>query len=303
MIGYTTEGYGSGDYTADGYDSGSYTADTSSVDYGATEYSADGYESADGYGCADEYESADEYRYTDAVGEDYAAEGYEFLDYGSTEAAIDEYAADGIRVVSRRELRIGRRVRLGRGRAHQRANRAAPSTGARSGRLRPRAWYKCAAGGFPLCATTRRAARRCPNSEGRPRPAWRFPCCGSGKLRPCAERVDGRGVGSLAAPCQFVSVPVAGGSRPGGPKLSVWCSAFTRPGCTRPPSTVYWPVLIGNRIGQPVVTFAIRSERAGTASLRNEIRQAVGSVNGTVASGEHDAGTLLRLLHAPRSRS
>src|SRR5690606_17383835 len=34
--------------------------------------------------------------------------------------------------------------------------------------------------------------------------------------------------------------------------------------------------------GQPNVTFVIRSERAGTASLRNEVRQAVGSVNGTI---------------------
>jgi hypothetical protein len=49
-----------------------------------------------------------------------------------------------------------------------------------------------------------------------------------------------------------------------------------------PPSTVYWPVLIANRFVQPNVTFAIRSERAGTASLMNEVRQAVGAVNGTI---------------------
>ena len=49
-----------------------------------------------------------------------------------------------------------------------------------------------------------------------------------------------------------------------------------------PPTTVYWPVLIANRFGQPAVTFVIRSERAGTASLVEEIRQAVWSVNGNV---------------------
>ncbi len=49
-----------------------------------------------------------------------------------------------------------------------------------------------------------------------------------------------------------------------------------------PPTTVYWPVLVGNRFGQRSVTFAIRSERAGTASLMNGVRQAVGSVNGNI---------------------
>ena len=48
------------------------------------------------------------------------------------------------------------------------------------------------------------------------------------------------------------------------------------------PTTVYWPVLIGNRFGQEGVTFAIRSARAGTASLVNEVRQTVESVNGTI---------------------
>jgi ABC-type antimicrobial peptide transport system permease subunit len=45
---------------------------------------------------------------------------------------------------------------------------------------------------------------------------------------------------------------------------------------------VYWPVLIANKYGQLAVTFAIRSKRAGTASLRNEVRQVVGSVSGTI---------------------
>jgi predicted permease len=49
-----------------------------------------------------------------------------------------------------------------------------------------------------------------------------------------------------------------------------------------PPSTVYWPVLIANRFGQSGITFAIRTERAGTASFVEEVRQAIWSVNGNV---------------------
>jgi predicted permease len=49
-----------------------------------------------------------------------------------------------------------------------------------------------------------------------------------------------------------------------------------------PPKTVYWPVLIANKFGQLDVTFAIRSKRAGTASLRNEVRQAVAAVSATI---------------------
>jgi hypothetical protein len=49
-----------------------------------------------------------------------------------------------------------------------------------------------------------------------------------------------------------------------------------------PPDTVYWPALIANRFWQAAVTFVVRSERAGTASLMLEVRQAVGSVNGTI---------------------
>jgi predicted permease len=49
-----------------------------------------------------------------------------------------------------------------------------------------------------------------------------------------------------------------------------------------PPSMVYWPVLITNMFGRPDVAFAIRSERAGTASLTEEVRQAVWSVNRTI---------------------
>jgi predicted permease len=49
-----------------------------------------------------------------------------------------------------------------------------------------------------------------------------------------------------------------------------------------PPITVYWPVLTENMFGTPYVAFVIRSERAGTASLIEEVRQAVRSVNGNV---------------------
>ncbi|HUF74011.1 MAG TPA: ABC transporter permease [Gammaproteobacteria bacterium] len=54
-----------------------------------------------------------------------------------------------------------------------------------------------------------------------------------------------------------------------------------------PPSLVYWPVRMerfGNVpvVGTSAVTFAVRSERAGTASLMNEIRQAVNAVSGSI---------------------
>jgi predicted permease len=54
-----------------------------------------------------------------------------------------------------------------------------------------------------------------------------------------------------------------------------------------PPATVYWPVLSENMFngpvtGTPSATFVIRSERAGTASLVEEIRQAVRSVSASI---------------------
>jgi predicted permease len=54
-----------------------------------------------------------------------------------------------------------------------------------------------------------------------------------------------------------------------------------------PPAMVYWPVLTENMfsnptVGTPIGTFAIRSERAGTNSLVEEIRQAVRSVSASV---------------------
>jgi putative ABC transport system permease protein len=53
------------------------------------------------------------------------------------------------------------------------------------------------------------------------------------------------------------------------------------------PSIVYWPALIENMFGDRAyapanVAFVIRSERAGTASLAAEIRQAIRSVNASV---------------------
>jgi len=53
------------------------------------------------------------------------------------------------------------------------------------------------------------------------------------------------------------------------------------------PSFVYYPVLVENMygapvLGKPAVAFVIRSERAGTASLVEEVRQAVRSVNASI---------------------
>jgi predicted permease len=53
------------------------------------------------------------------------------------------------------------------------------------------------------------------------------------------------------------------------------------------PSFVYWPVLVENMYGVPLLgtsaaAFVIRSERAGTASLTQEVRQAIRSVNGSI---------------------
>ncbi|MGH7622786.1 MAG: FtsX-like permease family protein, partial [Gemmatimonadaceae bacterium] len=50
-----------------------------------------------------------------------------------------------------------------------------------------------------------------------------------------------------------------------------------------PPTTVYYPVLMENRFGEPYAAFVIRSDRAGTASLMKEVRQAIQSVNGSIA--------------------
>ena len=50
------------------------------------------------------------------------------------------------------------------------------------------------------------------------------------------------------------------------------------------PSMVYWPVVTSHRLfGRLDGAFVIRSDRAGTAALRNEVRQTVRSVNGVIA--------------------
>jgi hypothetical protein len=59
-----------------------------------------------------------------------------------------------------------------------------------------------------------------------------------------------------------------------------------------PPAMVYWPAYMSGlspdepENASPVVTFAIRSERAGTASFVQEIRQAVRSVNASIPVAE-----------------
>jgi predicted permease len=59
-----------------------------------------------------------------------------------------------------------------------------------------------------------------------------------------------------------------------------------------PAAVVYWPTFMSGlspdepEIGTPIVTFAIRSERAGTAALMQEIRQAVRSVNASIPVAE-----------------
>jgi len=58
-----------------------------------------------------------------------------------------------------------------------------------------------------------------------------------------------------------------------------------------PPGMVYWPVFMENMFGLPEVgtpegTIVIRSERAGTAGLMNEVRQAVRSVNPSIPVGQ-----------------
>lgn len=71
------------------------------------------------------------------------------------------------------------------------------------------------------------------------------------------------------------------------------------------PSMVYWPVFMENtfeypELGTPIVTFAIRSERAGTDSFVEEIREAVWSVNRSIPIAQertmHDlySGSLAR---------
>ncbi len=72
------------------------------------------------------------------------------------------------------------------------------------------------------------------------------------------------------------------------------------------PSSVYWPVLVESMFGAPVVgtpaaAFVIRSERAGTASLQEEFRQAVWSVNGSIPVT--DARTMADLYSSSLART
>ncbi len=72
------------------------------------------------------------------------------------------------------------------------------------------------------------------------------------------------------------------------------------------PSSVYWPVLAHNMYGMPIVgapavAYAIRSEQAGTASLANEVRRAVGSVSASIpVAGE---GTMRDLYAGSLART
>ena len=67
-----------------------------------------------------------------------------------------------------------------------------------------------------------------------------------------------------------------------------------RPSRLKSPATVYWPTISVNTLGVPryavaSVAFAVRSERAGAASLVEEIRQAVRSVNASVPIAQERA--------------
>jgi predicted permease len=68
-----------------------------------------------------------------------------------------------------------------------------------------------------------------------------------------------------------------------------------------PPAMVYWPTFMADlspdepEIGTPVVTFAVRSERAGTAALAAEIRRAVHSVDPSIPVAEERT---MRALYA-----
>jgi predicted permease len=68
------------------------------------------------------------------------------------------------------------------------------------------------------------------------------------------------------------------------------------------PSMAYWPVLTSHRLfGRLDGAFVIRSDRAGTAALRNEVRQAVRSVNGSIPMTRE--GTMRDLYAASFART
>jgi predicted permease len=72
------------------------------------------------------------------------------------------------------------------------------------------------------------------------------------------------------------------------------------------PSAVYWPLFTENMfsqaaVGTPSVTFVIRSERAGTASLMEEIRRAVRAVSNSIPVGQE--GSMLDLYAGSLART
>ena len=71
------------------------------------------------------------------------------------------------------------------------------------------------------------------------------------------------------------------------------------------PSLVYWPAFMQNAFGgsgfaTPALAFVVRSDRTGTATLNNEIREAVWSVNRDDAdrARAHDAEPLRGIARA-----
>jgi predicted permease len=72
------------------------------------------------------------------------------------------------------------------------------------------------------------------------------------------------------------------------------------------PAFVYWPMLVENMwgtavLGTPAGAFAIRSARAGSASLMEEVRQAVRSVSGSIPVGS--GGTMQDLYSGSLART
>jgi predicted permease len=74
----------------------------------------------------------------------------------------------------------------------------------------------------------------------------------------------------------------------------------------KPPTTVYWPVLMAKFEGEPEsvrgsVSFVIRSPRAGSAAFMNQVQQAVWSVNGDLPLA--DPGTVGELYTKSMART
>ncbi len=74
----------------------------------------------------------------------------------------------------------------------------------------------------------------------------------------------------------------------------------------KPPTTVYWPVLMAKFEGEPEsvrgsVSFVIRSPRAGSATLMSQVQQAVWSINGDLPLA--DSGTVGELYTKSMART